>query len=190
MGPKFAYWGYMHAHTKVTFYFLMFLGVGVLVWWWLPMGSSPVESANQAGEAQPASDATTVTDPVPPEPASEAASEPPPVTANPDETNAATVSALRIIESNASVVQAEITIVWPENELETTDCATASFGEIAWGDGTSEPVYGAGCGAGEHTLDISHQYDTSGEYTVTFTDQQQEPFTQTVTVREGVESTD
>lgn len=181
----FAYCLYMQAHTKSTFFVLAFIGLGVLVWWWLPQSTDPTQSADRTSREPSVTDDTTVTDPVPTEPAP---GEPTiPTSAEPQPASGAEAPApeIQVTDNNTGVVQAEIVVAFATDEQTNAACAPVSFGEIAWGDGTNETVYGLGCGANQQTLDISHEYSTPGEYTITFMDRQQLKATQTVTVDMG-----
>lgn len=172
----------MHAHTKSTFFVLAFIGLGILLWWWLPTNDTVPRSADRTGDEQEVSDDdTVVTDPVPAEPNPPTPDMPP--TEPGDGNRTASAPVLEVSTNSSAVVQAEIVATLDMDGQASAVCGPISFGEIAWGDGASESVYGLGCSAAQQALDISHQYSTAGEYTITFTDQQDTAVTQTVTVR-------
>lgn len=51
-----------------------------------------------------------------------------------------------------------------------TGCGPLRYGELEWGDGASEVVYGLGCSSVRQDLQVNYMYSKTGEYEVKFTD--------------------
>jgi hypothetical protein len=165
----------MDAKIKTILFFIGVGGVTVLLWWWMPVGEVQTtvhESTRE--EVQPTEQTSTNQVATNSEQSAEQSSDSgSDVSDSMTKPSSRATNTPRILVQQVvgEVVQLEVVAVRSQND--DTSCNPVAYGEVQWGNGQSETVYGKGCGEAKQTLDISHAYEEYGEYAITFTNERE-----------------